>query len=145
MKEDEVRALEELEVAWGLRGDGSKLLPSVTCPACGVASHHPKDVEFGYCARCHKFHDDMVWTDPKTGASPDDGATPPNFLLVEKTEFEEYGVLEAPTWAEWAREVREQLPPLFTVDTPWLTAAVCVVTVLATAAVVLSVVGRNGP
>lgn len=26
---------------------------SVTCPRCGMTSHHPTDVEKGYCANCH--------------------------------------------------------------------------------------------
>lgn len=25
---------------------------SFTCPKCGTTSHHPKDAEEGYCARC---------------------------------------------------------------------------------------------
>lgn len=28
---------------------------SFTCPRCGATSYHPKDVEFGYCGRCHDF------------------------------------------------------------------------------------------
>lgn len=139
MREDEVRALEALERAWGL--NQATRLPSIVCPACGSRSFNLKDIAHEYCARCHKFHDDMTWN-PKTGTTPEDGATPPNFLLVEKTEFEEYGVHEPPTWAEWAREVRDLMPPLFTVDSPWLTALVCVATAMATAAVVMSVVGK---
>jgi ribosomal protein S27AE len=30
-----------------------------TCPVCGGTSHHPKDVEQGYCGRCH------AWTGEK--------------------------------------------------------------------------------
>lgn len=26
-----------------------------TCPRCGLVSHHPKDVEHGYCGNCHAF------------------------------------------------------------------------------------------
>jgi len=26
-----------------------------TCPACGRTSHHPADVEHGYCGACHDF------------------------------------------------------------------------------------------
>jgi hypothetical protein len=26
-----------------------------TCPRCSFVSHHPKDIEFGYCANCHDF------------------------------------------------------------------------------------------
>ena len=28
---------------------------SITCPVCGMTSHHPKDEEFGYCGNCHEF------------------------------------------------------------------------------------------
>ncbi len=139
MREDEVRALEALERAWGI----SQLpaAPSVVCPLCGTRSFHPKDVEYRYCVRCHAFHDDI---DPKTGVAPDDGEAPPNFLLVEQTERETFGLLkEAPTWAEWTRETCAQLPPLFTLETPWLTAAVCVVTVLCTAAVLMVALGKS--
>ncbi|MCZ0983932.1 hypothetical protein O1L60_45030 [Streptomyces diastatochromogenes] len=27
--------------------------PSFVCPECGAESWHPKDVEQGYCGRCH--------------------------------------------------------------------------------------------
>ena len=30
-------------------------LPSVTCPRCGMTSHHPRDVTEGYCGRCHDW------------------------------------------------------------------------------------------
>lgn len=124
MREDEVRALEALERAWGLRET-----PSVVCPGCGVESHHPKDIEYRYCARCHRFHDDVVW-------ATDDGAAPPNFLMIEKTEHEEFGILESPSWPKWLRE------NLFALDTPWLTALVCLVASLATAAVLVIALGR---
>jgi len=26
---------------------------SITCPACGMRSYHPMDVEQGYCGFCH--------------------------------------------------------------------------------------------
>jgi hypothetical protein len=26
-----------------------------TCPRCGRTSHHPKDLEEGYCGACHAF------------------------------------------------------------------------------------------
>lgn len=112
MKEDEVRALEELERAWGLR--------------CGPPPEPPP-------------------ASPGTGLTPDDGAPPPNFLLVEETrsEREEHGRPELPSWLQWAREVREDLPPLFTLETPWLTALVCLVTVLATAAVMVVALGAR--
>jgi endogenous inhibitor of DNA gyrase (YacG/DUF329 family) len=28
------------------------------CPRCGAVSHHPKDAEFRFCGRCHRFEDD---------------------------------------------------------------------------------------
>lgn len=30
-------------------------VPSFTCPACGMISHHPEDVRQGYCAKCHDW------------------------------------------------------------------------------------------
>lgn len=36
--------------------------PAFTCPCCGAVSHHPTDLEQGYCGRCH------WWTgDPHLG------------------------------------------------------------------------------
>lgn len=32
---------------------------SFTCPRCGARSHHPDDVDQGYCGRCHD------WTAPR--------------------------------------------------------------------------------
>ena len=29
--------------------------PHFTCPRCGRTSHHPKDVQYGYCAACHDY------------------------------------------------------------------------------------------
>jgi Zn-finger nucleic acid-binding protein len=29
--------------------------PSITCPVCGFTSHHPTDVEMGYCSNCHGY------------------------------------------------------------------------------------------
>lgn len=29
--------------------------PSITCPVCEMTSHHPKDVEHGYCGNCHDY------------------------------------------------------------------------------------------
>lgn len=35
---------------------GYKYAPtSFTCPRCGAVSHHPKDVEHKYCAKCHDW------------------------------------------------------------------------------------------
>lgn len=43
------------EWCWGADGQDLKPLavPSFTCPVCGATSYHPKDVEQGYCGRCH--------------------------------------------------------------------------------------------
>lgn len=30
-------------------------VPSFTCPACGMTSHHPADAAHGYCGNCHAF------------------------------------------------------------------------------------------
>lgn len=29
--------------------------PSISCRVCGMRSFHPKDVEEGYCGRCHEY------------------------------------------------------------------------------------------
>lgn len=29
---------------------------SITCPKCGLTSHHPWDVAQRYCGNCHQFH-----------------------------------------------------------------------------------------
>lgn len=29
--------------------------PSITCPKCKMTSHHPTDVEMGYCGNCHDY------------------------------------------------------------------------------------------
>lgn len=31
---------------------------SITCPKCGKASYHPKDIEQRYCGACHMYHAD---------------------------------------------------------------------------------------
>lgn len=66
--------------------------PSFTCPICGAVSHHPMDVIFGYCGRCHDWtgrgcssgrwstDDDpcmFCHPDPPTGAPFDPGAQHP--------------------------------------------------------------------
>lgn len=33
---------------------------SFVCPACSAESFHPKDVEYGYCGRCHDFTRDPM-------------------------------------------------------------------------------------
>lgn len=55
-------------------------VPSFTCPACGMTSHHPADAANGYCGRCHAFTGDSPaswhytvrvdprgWPDPYAG------------------------------------------------------------------------------
>jgi ribosomal protein L37E len=34
--------------------------PSIQCPRCGAVSHHPKDIEPKYCARCCSSHYEMM-------------------------------------------------------------------------------------
>lgn len=29
------------------------------CPFCGIVSHHPRDAQERYCARCHRFVDEQ--------------------------------------------------------------------------------------
>lgn len=31
---------------------------SITCPRCGMTSHHPVDVAERYCGNCHTFMND---------------------------------------------------------------------------------------
>jgi hypothetical protein len=33
---------------------------TITCHVCNFTSYHPKDVEYKYCARCKKFHYDII-------------------------------------------------------------------------------------
>jgi hypothetical protein len=33
---------------------------SITCPKCGRTSHHPDDVEAGYCGACHVYRDQLL-------------------------------------------------------------------------------------
>lgn len=35
--------------------DSESDYPTVICPRCGMTSHHPTDVEQGYCGRCHDW------------------------------------------------------------------------------------------
>lgn len=37
----------------------SSVVPSFTCPRCGMMSYHPDDVREGYCGSCHD------WTQPR--------------------------------------------------------------------------------
>lgn len=32
----------------------------IMCPVCRTVSHNPNDVKYGYCARCHAFHEDLL-------------------------------------------------------------------------------------
>jgi hypothetical protein len=49
---------------------------AIKCLACGLTSHHPKDVEHRYCGKCHVFHNDEDLKD-KLGVDRDfaDGPT----------------------------------------------------------------------
>jgi hypothetical protein len=38
--------------------------PAFTCPCCGAVSHHPADLEQGYCARCHWWAGDPALGPP---------------------------------------------------------------------------------
>jgi len=29
--------------------------PNITCPVCGMTSYHPKDIEHGWCGKCHDY------------------------------------------------------------------------------------------
>lgn len=107
MRPDEVKALEELERAWGIK-------------------HGPRQPE----TLSRRVVD---------GQGIDDGAPPPGFLLVPADERDEFGRPPVQTWPEFVVELMDAMPPLFTTETPWLTAAVCVVTAVCTGAVVLAV------
>lgn len=37
-------------------------MKSITCPQCGWTSHHPADVKWRFCGRCHQYHDKMYIT-----------------------------------------------------------------------------------
>ena len=34
--------------------------PAFTCPCCAAVSHHPTDLEQGYCGRCHWWTGDPL-------------------------------------------------------------------------------------
>jgi len=42
----------QLDVSGDIGGGGSA---SFTCPRCSHTSHHPTDVEMGYCGHCHAW------------------------------------------------------------------------------------------
>jgi hypothetical protein len=35
--------------------EGNPVSDSITCPVCGMTSHHPEDIKQGYCGNCHAF------------------------------------------------------------------------------------------
>ena len=35
---------------------------SFTCPRCGMTSHHPRDVQEGYCGACHDWTRGVITT-----------------------------------------------------------------------------------
>jgi ribosomal protein S27AE len=37
------------------QADNTPLAAAITCPACGMTSHHPTDIAEGYCGRCHDW------------------------------------------------------------------------------------------
>ena len=45
-----LKAAQDIEPV-GARREGPVV--SFTCPRCGMTSHHPRDVEEGYCGNCH--------------------------------------------------------------------------------------------
>lgn len=32
---------------------------SITCNECGMTSHNPHDVKYGYCSNCHAYTGDL--------------------------------------------------------------------------------------
>ena len=50
---------------------------SFTCPECGITSYHPKDIQYGYCGKCHAF----------TGSSPSGEVFHPIWEKGEDTVF----------------------------------------------------------
>lgn len=36
--------------------------PTFQCPRCHSVSYHPKDIQHGYCGRCHDFTGEKVTT-----------------------------------------------------------------------------------
>jgi len=47
------------------------LTDSITCPRCGATSHHPRDIEEGYCGRCHDWTAVPVTLPPTVRAAGD--------------------------------------------------------------------------
>lgn len=110
LKPDELAALAALEEAWGL-----KRLPS------------PKETK------------QLRRAAAATGVTEDDGAMPPNFLLIPRTEYEEVGMETPRRRIEWLDRLE---CAYFTLTTPRLTAMVCVGVSLATAGILLVVLWR---
>lgn len=52
------------------------------CPACKAESHHPMDIDYGYCPRCKKFADDMVAATARTVVGINANAHQRNVLNV---------------------------------------------------------------
>ncbi|HEV8639412.1 MAG TPA: hypothetical protein VG370_34825 [Chloroflexota bacterium] len=36
----------------------------ITCPRCGLLSHHPEDERNRYCANCDAFHEELAGLPP---------------------------------------------------------------------------------
>lgn len=45
------------------------MMPSITCPQCGMTSHNPNDVRERYCGNCHQYHDTMTGATARPGTS----------------------------------------------------------------------------
>jgi hypothetical protein len=41
-------------IAYRVRWSHSRS-PAITCPACGMTSYQPQDIENGYCGNCHAY------------------------------------------------------------------------------------------
>lgn len=54
----------------------AKLTPSIECPRCGRASHHPQDIGERYCGSCNLFHSLMEPEVPGSTRYHDQGAGP---------------------------------------------------------------------
>jgi len=51
---------------------------STQCPRCKVVSHHPLDIEYGYCGDCYRFYDDV---------GPDAGTDRPNDTFCQRCDI----------------------------------------------------------
>ena len=43
---------------------------TIVCLLCGSQSAHPKDIDEGYCARCHLFHEVVMGARALSAAQP---------------------------------------------------------------------------